>query len=69
MFEVVAPVANPALAPGGSPRTSSTQRPAISSITAAAGLETYENAFWSQALVNQSAPSAAGSEPPTTNPK
>ena len=69
MFEVVAPVVNPMLASAGRPRTSRTHRPAISSMTEAAGLETYEKAFWSQALVSQSAASAAGSEPPTTNPK
>jgi hypothetical protein len=68
MLDVVAPVVNPALASAGSPRTSRTQRPAISSTTEAAGLEMYEKAFWSHALVNQSAASAAGSDPPTTNP-
>ena len=45
MFEVVAPVVNPQPASAGRPRISRTHRPAISSITEAAGLETYENAF------------------------
>ncbi len=66
---IVAPVTNPTLVPSGSPRSSTSQAPATSSATAAAGESAYKPAFWSHALVSQSAASAAGRLPPTTNPK
>ena len=66
---IVAPVTNPTLVPAGRPSSSTSQLPATSSATAAAGERTYRPAFWSQVEVSQSAPSAAGRLPPTTNPK
>ena len=66
---IVAPVVNPTLTPAGSPNSSASHAPAVSSATAAAGPITYRPAFWSQALVSQSAASAAGTPPPITNPK
>jgi hypothetical protein len=66
---IVAPVANPTLEPAGSPKMSISQLAAISSTTAAAGDRAYSPAFWSQVLVSQSAARAAGTPPPTTNPK
>ena len=65
----MAPVVNPTLTPAGNPNRSASQAPATSSATAAAGPMTYSPAFWSHAEVSQSAPSAAGSDPPITNPK
>ena len=66
---IVAPVTKPTLVPAGSPSRSISQAPATSSATAAAGERAYRPPFWSQALVSQSAPSAAGRLPPTTKPK
>ena len=66
---IVAPVVNPTLAVSGSPNRSISHAPAVSSATAAAGPMTYSPAFWSQALVSQSAARAAGTLPPITNPK
>ena len=66
---IVAPVVNPTLDPAGSPKTSTSHAAATSSATAAAGDSAYSPAFWSQVLVSQSAASAAGTPPPTTNPK
>ena len=66
---IVAPVVNPTLTPAGRPNSSASHAPAISSATAAAGPMTYRPAFWSHALVSQSAASAAGTPPPITNPK
>ena len=68
-LDVVAPVAKPTAAVRGSPSASSTQRSATASMAAAAGELTRLNAFWSQAEVSQSEPSAAGSAPPVTKPK
>ncbi len=68
-FAICAPVTKPTLAVDGNPSTSSTHRSAISSTTAAAGEETYENAFWSQTAASMSAPRAAGSACPVTKPK
>jgi hypothetical protein len=66
---IVAPVTNPTLEPSGSPNSSRSHAAATSSATAAAGEIAYRPAFWSQALVSQSAASAAGTPPPITNPK
>ncbi len=66
---IVAPVVYPTLTPAGSPNRSAIQAPATSSTTAAAGPITYSPAFWSQALVSQSAARAAGTPPPITKPK
>ena len=66
---IVAPVVKPTLTPAGSPNSSASHPPATSSATAAAGPMTYSPAFWSQALVSQSAATAAGTPPPITNPK
>ena len=66
---IVAPVVKPTLTPDGSPNRSASHAPATSSATAAAGPMTYRPAFWSHALVSQSAASAAGRLPPITNPK
>ena len=66
---IVAPVTNPALVPAGSRSSSTSQPAATSSATDAAGEIAYRPAFWSQALVSQSAAIAAGTLPPMTNPK
>src|SRR6476661_328506 len=66
---IVAPLVNPTLVPGGSPSISTSQAAATSSTTAAAGVARNRPTFWSQADVSQSAASAAGTEPPMTNPK
>src|SRR5450432_1299933 len=62
------PVVSAKLAPFGNPSSSFNQPPQTSSITATAGPQAYDAAFWSQALVSQSAASAAGSAPPMTQP-
>ena len=64
-----APVTSPTDTPAGRPSSSASQAPATSSTTLAAGPSTNRPAFWSQAEVSQSAASAAGVAPPTTNPK
>src|SRR5918995_6553017 len=51
-------------ADAGRPSTSLSQVPQTSSTTAAAGLQAYRPAFWSQVAVSQSAPSDAGSPEP-----
>ena len=66
---IVAPVTKPTLQPSGSPNRSSSHLVATSSTTAAAGDITNIAAFCSQALASQSAARAAGTPPPTTNPK
>jgi hypothetical protein len=66
---ICTPVTKPTDAPAGSPSSSVSQPPTTCSVTAAAGPRTCRPAFWSQAAVSQSAASAAGFAPPTTNPK
>ena len=68
-FAIVAPVAKPTPASAGSPSASSTHRSATASTAAAAGDDVRVKPFWSHADASQSAPSAAGSTPPVTNPK
>jgi hypothetical protein len=63
------PVVKPILVPSGSPRRSTNQDPTTSSTTDAAGPAMKMPEFWSQVDVIQSAASAAGSDPPITNPK
>jgi len=63
---MVAPVAKPTEAVVG---RSSSHPAATSSMTVAAGPETYNPAFWSHTEVSQSAARAAGVLPPITNPK
>ncbi len=63
------PVTSAKDAPAGSPSSSLSQRPAVSSITVIAGVGRVRPAFWSQAVTSQSAASAAGSVPPMTKPK
>ena len=53
----------------GSPSSSTSQRPATSSKAAAAGVGSARPAFWSHAVVSQSAAIAAGWAPPITKPK
>ncbi len=64
---MVAPVVKPT-SESGRCRMSSSQRPATSSIAAIEGVARRIPAFWSHALTSQSAPSAAGSVPPITQP-
>jgi hypothetical protein len=52
---IVPPLVNPTPASAGIPRSSASHPPATSSATAAAGDRTNRPAFWSQALVSQSA--------------
>jgi len=66
---MVAPVVNPTLDPVGSPNSSTSHPAATSSATAAAGEVAYRPAFWSHALVSQSAATDAGTLPPITKPK
>ena len=66
---VVAPVANPTPLPAGSPSRSRSQAAASSSAAATPGVTWRSTAFWSHAPTSQSAASAAGCEPPITNPK
>ena len=70
---IVAPVTNPTLVPAGRPSSSTSQPAATSSATAAAGEMTYRPAFWSHALVSQSAAerrrqAAADDEPEVARP-
>ena len=59
--------ANEALS--GSPSSSASQRPAISSKAAVAGVGSARPVFWSQAVASQSAAIPAGWAPPITNAK
>src|SRR6267143_16038 len=63
------PVTIPIPVPEDSPNSSVNQPITVSSTTAAAGESTNRPAFWSHALVSQSAPTAAGRLPPITKPK
>src|SRR5665648_607842 len=63
------PVTRPTPLPVGSASRSTSQLATTSSHTAAAGEDTPDAEFWSQADAIQSAPTAAGSEPPVTKPK
>ena len=65
---IVPPVTKPTALPAGSPSRSSSQALATCSVAVAAGVSRASPAFWSQALVSQSAASAAGCEPPITMP-
>ena len=56
-------------ASAGRPSSSSIHSPATCSAAAAAGESACVAAFWSHAVVSQSAASDAGSAPPTTKPK
>ena len=66
---IVPPVTNPTSDVDGSPSRSSSQLAATSSVAAEPGVTNRMPVFWSQALTSQSAPSAAGSVPPITQPK
>src|SRR5581483_2717179 len=66
---ICVPVTNAKDRARGRSSSSTSQRPATSSTTDAAGPPTYRPAFWSQADVSQSAASAAGRAPPMTKPK
>ena len=63
------PVVRPMLVPSGRPSRSTSQDPITSSTTDADGPAAKSPAFWSQVDVSQSAASAAGKDPPITNPK
>ena len=67
-LDIVAPVAKPTALPAGSPSRSSSQLLATSSTAEYAGVTSRMPAFWSHALVSQSAASAAGWLPPMTIP-
>ena len=69
MWAIWQPVTKANDAVDGSPRSSVTHVPAISSTTAAVGVGSSSPAFWSHAETSQSAASAAGSVPPITKPK
>ncbi len=66
---MVVPVTKPAPQLAGNPRMSSTHPSTISSSFAATGDMTVNPAFWSQTPAIQFAASAAGTQPPMTNPK
>ena len=66
---MVAPVVKPTDDPVGSPSRSMSHSPVISSTTDAAGVPRKRPTFCSHAEVSQSAASAAGTDPPMTNPK
>jgi hypothetical protein len=68
-FAICAPVVSPTPDEAGSPSSSSSHPHATSSTTDAAGEDTALNEFWSHADASQSAPNAAGTEPPVTKPK
>ncbi len=68
-WAICAPVTKAKLASGGRPKSSFSQPPATSSTTEAAGLAAWMPAFWSQAVVSQSAAMAEGRPPPMTQPK
>ena len=65
---MVVPVVKPTDVLRGRPNRSTSQRPAMVSMTAAAGEATTDGAFWSQTLVSQSAATAAG-RPPRSEPE
>jgi hypothetical protein len=66
---IVAPVTKPTSASAGSPSRSSSQPAAACSTAVVPGVAKRIAVFWSQLLTSQSAPSAAGSVPPMTQPK
>jgi hypothetical protein len=68
-FAIVPPVTNPTSAPDGSPSSSRIHADAASSTATVPGVACRMAEFWSQALVSQSAASAAGCVPPITHPK
>ena len=68
-FAIVAPVAKPTPLSAGSPSSSRNHAAATSSTATDAGVTLRSTVFWSQAQTSQSAASAAGWEPPITNPK
>src|SRR5882724_4134325 len=69
VLAICPPVTIPIPVPAGSPNSPVNQAITVSSTTAAAGESTKRPAFWSHALVSQSAPTAAGRLPPITKPK
>ena len=69
VLAICPPVTKPMPVPSGKLNNSRSQPSTVSSTTAAAGDSTKRPAFWSHALVSQSAASAAGTLPPMTKPK
>ena len=67
-FALVAPVANPTPLCGWEAEESRSQRAAVSSTAAVAGVGWREPVFWSHADTSQSAAIAAGYAPPMTKP-